>query len=253
MDEERKFIEEVWEKINEQEKTETIVKGLERKEKNHMLIIAKEFLTRLGMRGLFAGMADVVAVSMVIAVCIFAGIYIYLGFDSEYAYSMVFIFSPTLYASIFCLSYVKEIQIHTFSVQMSCRYTFFHVLVFRMLLNSGLAMVFNVIYILTLNCKFDLNLLKALVLSFSALMLFSVLLLQTLKRRNKVFGLIYVNALWFGANLIAFNGIRSEYMRLLDQIPIGVLGVSIALCLILYYKELKQMLSTEYKRRYSHA
>lgn len=253
MDEERKFIACVWEKIDDQEKAEAICKGFERREESNMLVIAKEFLSQFGMRGLYAGMADVVAVSMVIAICVFAGIYIYLGLDAEYAYSMVFIFSPTFYASILCLSYVKERQIHTFSVQMSCKYTFFHVLVFRMLLNSGLSMVFNVIYIFTLNYKFALNPWKALVLSFFALMIVSVFLLQTLKTKNKALGLVCVNLLWFGTNFTAFYGMRATYMGLLDQIPIGVLVISIPVCLVIYYSELKRMLKIDYKRRYSYA
>lgn len=253
MNDERKFIEDVWQKVEERERNVEILNALERKNESNMLLVAKEFLSGIGMKGLLYGIADVIAVSMVISICIFAGIYIYLGFDSQYVYSMIFIFSPTLYTSIFCLSYVKEIQTNTFNVQMSCRYTFFHVLVFRMLLNSGLAIVFNLIYIFTLSSQFNISPLKALALSFSSLMLFSVLLLKTLGRRNKISAFTGMNAVWFGANLLVFHGMKDLYMRFIDQIPLSVLVFAALIFVAFYYTELKKMLSMNYKRRYINA
>lgn len=253
MDDERKWIEAIWQKIEEREKETRILRGLERKKESNLFVIAKEFLLGMGISGLLAGMADVMAVSMVIASCVFAGIYLALGFDPQVVTSMVFIFSPTLYTSIFCLSYMKEIQTNTFSVQMSCRYTFFHVLIFRMLLNSGLAVVFNLFYIFTLNSQFDLNLLKALALSFTSLMLFSVILLKILGGQNRILGFACVNLAWFGGNLIAFNGIKETYMRLLDQIPLNVAGLAILVCVVFYVRELKKMIRSDYRRRYLNA
>lgn len=253
MDDEKRFIEGVWKKVEEREKSIYILGGLERKNESNMLLVAKEFLGRMGIKGLFYGMADVIAVSMVISVCVFIGIFVYLGFDSQYVYSMLFIFSPTLYASIFCLSYMKETQINTINIQMSCRYTFFHVLIFRMLLNSGLAIVFNLIYIFTLNQWFDMNPVKALALSFSSLMLFSLMLTKSMRRRNRVSGFVWVNVVWFGTNILAFQGLRNLYMRFVNQIPVSVLVFTTFIFGAFYYKELKKMISINYKRRYINA
>ena len=253
MSDEKKLIDGVWKRIDEKERDLKIINGLERKNESNLLPVVKEFLGRMGIKGLFYGIADVIAVSMVISICIFAGVYIYLGFDSQYVYSMIFIFSPTLYASIFCLSYVKEAQINTINVQMSCRYTFFHVLIFRMLLNSGLAILFNLIYICTLDSRFDMNPVKALALSFSSLMLFSVMLAKSLGSRNKLLGFIWVSAVWFGTNIFTFQGIKDLYMKLIDQIPMSVLVIATFIFCSFYYKELKKIISVNHKRRYINA
>ena len=253
MNDEERFMEEVWKKIEERERDLKILEGLERKNERNMLLVAKEFLGRLGIKGVFYGMTDVIAVSMVISICIFVGIYIYLGLDSRYVYSMVFIFSPTLYTSVFCLSYIKEMQLNTINVQMSFRYTFFHVLIFRMLLNSGLAIAFNLIYIGTLKYSFHVNLAKALALSFSSLMLFSVMLVKSLGSRNKILGFAWVNIIWFGANVLAFQGINDLYMGFVDQIPISVLVFATFLFGALYYMELKKIICMNYKGRYINA
>lgn len=249
MSDEKRFIEGIWKKIEERERDLKILDGLEQKNENNMLLVAKEFLGRMGIKGLFCGITDVIAVSLVLSICIVVGIYFYLGWEPQYIYSMVFTLAPTLYTSIFCLSYVKETQINTINVQMSCRYTFFHVLVFRMVLNSGLAMVFNLIYICTLNLWFEMNPVKALALSFSSLMLFSVMLLQSLRRKNKLLGFAEINIVWFGVNLLAFNGVRDFYIRFIDQIPFSVLIFAAFLFGAFYYKELKKILSMNYKRR----
>ena len=253
MNEEKRFMEEVWRKVEEKERSLEILSGLERKNESNMLLVAKEFLGRMGIKGLLSGIIDVIAVSVIISVCIFIGIYLYLGMGSQHIYSMVFIFSPTLYAGIFCLSYIKETQMNTLNVQMSCRYTFFHVLLFRMLLNSGMAIAFNLIYICTLNYRFDMNPVKALALSFSSLMLFSVLLLRSLRSKNIFLSFTKITSVWFGANLLAFNGIRDLYMGFIDQIPIYVLVMATFLFGAFYYKELKTIISMNYKRRYLNA
>ena len=253
MNDEKRFIEGVWRKIEERERDLKIRNGLERKNEDNMLLVAKEFLGRMGINGLFCGITDVIAVSLALSICIVVGIYLYLGWDPQYIYSMVFTFAPTLYTSIFCLSYVKETQINTINVQMSCRYTFFHVLVFRMVLNSGLAMVFNLIYICTLNLWFEMNPVKALALSFSSLMLFSVMLLQSLRRKNKFLGFAAINIVWFGVNLLAFNGVRDFYIHLIGQIPFSVLILATFLFGIFYCRELKKIISMNYKRRYINA
>ena len=253
MNDEKKFIEEVWKKVGERERDLKILDGLERKNESNMPLVAKEFLVRMGIKGFMFGMIDVIAVSVIISVCIFIGIYSYLRLDSQYVYSMLFIFSPTLYTSIFCLSYVKEAQINTINVQMSCRYTFFHVLIFRMLLNSGMAILFNLIYICTLYNRFEMNLIKALALSFSSLMLFSVMLLQSLKRKNKLIGFAELNVVWFGINFLAFNNVRDLYIDFIGRIPLSVLAIAALLFCAFYCRGLKKILSSNYKRRYINA
>lgn len=253
MSDENKMIQEVWQRVEEKEKILKILDGLERKDESNMLLVAKEFCERLGIRGLFYGIVDVIAVSVMITIGVLTVVGLFLRLDPQYVYSMVFIFSPTLYAGIFCLAYVKETQINTINVQMSCRYTFFHVLLFRMLLNSGLAIVFNLIYICTLNRLFDMNPVKALALSFSSLMLFSVMLLKAMRSRNRFWCLAQTCMVWFGANLLAFNSIRDLYVGFIDRIPFSVLIVAAVLFCAFYYGELKKMITMDYKRRYLNA
>lgn len=247
MNDDNRLMEEVWKRIEERERSLKILGGLERKDESNMLPVAKEFLGRMGIKGLFCGMADVIAVSMMISVCIFIGICIYLRQDPQYACCMAFIFSPTLYACIFCLAYVKETQTNTINVLMSCRYTFYHVLLFRMLLNSGLAIVFNLVYICTLDHLFDMNPVKALSLSFSSLMLFSIMLLKTVRRKNKLLKFARTTILWFGVNLMFFNGSRHLYMGFLEQIPFSVLVMAAVASGAFYYRELKKMIDVNEK------
>jgi len=253
MDDEKKFIEGVWKRIEEREQEIEILDALEREHGKSMLSIARDFYGGMGIKRLFYGFSDVIAVAMVISVCIFIGVYLFLGLDARYVYSMLFIFSPTLYASIFFLSFIKEMQAKTFQVQMGCRYTFLHVMVFRMLMNSGMAVLFNIIYICTLNYRFGLHLNKALALSFSSLMLFSVILLKALEAKRKLLSFAWVNVLWFGVNFLVFHGLNHFYVSFIDQIPFSVLVVTIALCIACYYRELKKMLSRNYRRRYFNA
>lgn len=242
-----KVIKEIWGRIEEREKSLKILEGLERKNESRMLPMVRELLGRMGIRGLFYGIADVVALSMIICVCVCMGICAYLRQDPQYAYGILFAFSPMLYACIFCLAYIKEAQIKTISVQMSCRYTFFHVLAVRMFLNSGLAIVFNLIYICAIDRLVGISPVKALALSFSSLMVFSVMLLKTLRRRNKMLGFVWTAALWFGVNLLAFHGARPLYMDLVEGIPLGVLAAAGLLAGAVYYRELKKMVSKDCK------
>ena len=253
MNDNKKMIEGVWQKVAEKERNIELANGLDRRNETDLFYVAKDFLSRMGFKRLLDGMADVITVSMLISIIIFICIYRLIGRNPESIYSLVFIFSPILYASVFILSYIKEVQTNTFKLQMSCRYTFYHVLIFRMTINSGLAIVFNLFYICTLNSKFEINLLKALALSFSSLMLFSVLLLKVLRHRRKVLGFSATSAIWFGINYWAFNSMRGLYMQMIDQIPLGVLLLAIFIFIILYYKELKSMLTMSYKRRYMNA
>lgn len=253
MDEEKKFIEDIWKRIEEREQEIDILDALDRERGKSMLSIAREFYGEMGVKRLFYGFSDVIVVAMVISVCIFIGVYLYLGLDAKYVYSMLFIFSPTLYASIFCLSFLKEMQAKTFQVQMGCRYTFLHVMVFRMFMNSGMAVMFNIIYICTLNYRFGINLNKALALSFSSLMLFSIILLKALEAKRKILSFAWVNVLWFGVNFLIFHGLNDFYVSFIDQIPFRVLVAAIVLCIACYYRELKKMLGRNYRRRYFNA
>lgn len=240
-----KFIEGIWGRIEERERNLKILEGLERKHESDMLPMVREFLGRMGIRGLFYGIADVVALSMMMCVCACICIFIYLRQAPQSAHGILFIFAPMLYTCIFCLAYVKETQINTISVQMSCRYTFFHVLAVRMLLNSGLAIVFNLIYICAINRFIGIGLVKPLALSFSSLMLFSVMLLKALRRRDKIWGFVGTTAIWLGVNIAAFRGAGPLYMSFIERVPLGVLAISGFLAGAVYCRELKKMIDRD--------
>lgn len=253
MTEEKKYIEGIWKQVEQKEQNMEILRGLERKQESHLTFGARELLSALGLRGIFMGMMDVLAVSMAISVCIFAGIYLYLGVDCQDIYGMIFIFSPTLYACIFSLSYLKEMQMNTFLVQMSCRYTFFHILVFRMMLNSGMAILFNFIYICTLNSRFELSFVKAVALSFSSLMLFSLLLIKSLESRRIVWHIVGISTCWFLGNLLLLRGMRELYLKWIEEVPLSILGITACFLAFFYLRELKKMLRVRDRRRYLYA
>lgn len=142
-------------------------------------------LKGIGPGAVFYGMADVLAVAFAVTVLCFWAIYSALGQNPLWLPQAVFVSAPLLYGLIFLFSWIKELQNGTFAQQLSYRYTFFHVLAIRMFASSFMGLGVNGIYALLLALSCPVDGVRLFALSFTSLMLFSLILLIGIYKRRE--------------------------------------------------------------------
>lgn len=245
------FLNGIWERIQEKEEDTKLYQAFEEKE--------QERFGLLGLSGKFQiselmfGMWDVVCVSFLAAVLFVFMISWFFGVSGDYIYAAAFVSAPYLYGLTFILGWQKERQCLAYPLEMCCKYTFFHVLAARMLFCSFLGMSFNIVYLIVLAFRFDVDYVRMLALSFSALMIFSLLLAAGLSRGKRFLWAVLLGGLWVIVNLAGMCWQSEGYARLLQQIPIWALGVCAVLAASAYGYILCRLTSPSFRKGYLNA
>lgn len=171
----------------EQRRTEAnaIIKAAKPNEKNGFTEFIRDMLFGLGIKNIFYGIYDVVAVTAIIGAAVIAlmsGLPVGERQINPHIYGIVFSASPALYLLFFLLSFLKERLEGSFEVKMTCRYTALHLCAFRMFLCGIFCMLFNALaaYIAALRFGFAFTELAA--ISFSSLFLFALVMIISLLR-----------------------------------------------------------------------
>ncbi len=254
---EREFLEKMWAKAQEKEKNERLAEAIIRREKSvalpSMAIFLRDMFQGIGIRQIYAGMADVLCISYAATFCL---LYLLtrgigsLGISTDMA---VFAASPLLYACIFLLFWIKDAQSGVYGLQMTCRYTFFHILAARMLAASLLGMGCNGLYVLVLILRYQADGLRLAAISFSALACFSVLLMAGIEKGKRFGWAAAVCVGWVAANLAAFFNLARAYAELLNHIPVYLFLAWGAGSLALYFRQLLFMTTLGFRKEYSDA
>lgn len=218
MEKRNEFLDGVWERIHEKEQAARIYEAVEQPRAVRFGILG--LLGRFSVSELMFGMWDVLAVSFMAAVLLIFMLVRLSGSHGQNMDALAFIGAPFFYGIIFVLGWQKERQSMAYGLEMSCKYTFFHVLAARMLFCSLLGMGFNLAYVLVLALKYEGDHVRLFALSFSALMIFSLLLAAGLKLGRRFVWAVVLGGLWIIVNLVGMIWLPEGYRRLMVKLPL---------------------------------
>ncbi|MBY6037275.1 hypothetical protein KUV80_11445 [Fictibacillus nanhaiensis] len=204
-----------------------------------------EMYQQLGFRYLFRD-----ATELIFVVCLALGVLIYglFSLDSsvktEDIYSFIFTLSPVLYFTVASLFLVNALTNDTFAVEMTCKYHVFQLAAFRMLMFSVISLILNSFLILVVFILLQsINLLEAMILSFSSLSVFSVLYLYVLQHVKGRYSTYAVMAGWLLVNFLPAFFKQDVYSAFLSHVPLYVYVTVCAASLALYFNRLKKLIA----------
>ncbi len=211
----------------------------------------RSIFTGIGLKQLYAGMAGIITISFAAAVLLAYLILHVMLYMGEGVYAAAFFSAPLLYVGIFLLSWMKERESGSFELQMSCKYTFFHVLAARMFGECFMGFLFNGIYVLALALRYKADGIRLFAVSFSSLMVFSLLFAGGLLLGRKIRGAAGGCAIWFLANLAILLVQPAAYGRLLQGMPV-FLFIATGICgICLHVRQLMTLTAPKFRKEYT--
>ena len=257
MTEKNNFLEAMWKKVEEKETDIQIFEAVSKgKTGASMLVFFRDLISPAGIHGIFAGMADVICIAFIVTViCFWLGYQLIFQEESN-VYSVVFLCAPVFYGAVFWLAWLKESQRNTYSILMSCKYTFFHLLAFRMLITSLAGILANSVYLGILMIWFPASGFRLFAVSFSSLMIFSAILVVCLTKipgRKGKQAIAVASTLWFSVNLFCYWNFSEHYARILQEIPIYLLIGVMVITIAVYLNGLFHMTTVRFRKEYADA
>lgn len=252
--EEAKLLESIFKRAEEKEKILCVAEQLlsETSEPDFTGFIKSVFVG-IGLKQLYAGMAGIISVSFAAAALLAYLVLHIMLHIGEGVYAAAFFSAPLLYVGIFLLSWLKERESGSFELQMSCKYTFFHVLAARMLGECLLGFVFNGVYALALALRYKADGIRLIAVSFSSLMVFSLLFAGGLLLGRKIRGAAGGCAIWFLANLGILFTYPTVYGRFLQGLPV-FLFIAMGICgIFLHVRQLMSLTAPKFRKEYANA
>lgn len=217
-------------------------KALPRRES--LLSFIRNMNAQLGLKYIFSGIYDVLLLSGAVFLVAIALCFKWLP-QAEDVHSALgaalFAFAPFLYMAAFALTLLKESTNPGLPVKMTCKYTVYHLIAYRMLLFSFISGIANTAYVLVLCLRLDLPPLYFICLSLSALFLFSAMLLLSLYYARSKWPPLLLSAGWIAVNLILWRAFPVGYGSFLTRIPLFVWVPAGAACIVLYLYKLKKL------------
>ena len=251
---EEEFLEGVWKKAAEKEQMLRAAEVLlSETAAPDFAGFMKDAFVNIGVKQLYAGMAGIISIAFVITV-LSAYLLLQVMLDKgESIYAAAFCSAPFLYAGVFVLSWIKERGSGCYELQMSCKYTFFHVLAARMLGECFLGFVFNGMYATALALRYRADGIRLFAVSFSSLMLFSLLFATGLLWGRGIRKALYCCGGWFLANLLFLLFAPDFYGRLLQELPV-LLFIGTGVCgICLHMRQLVSITALTFRKEYTNA
>lgn len=213
----------------------------------------KNMTFNLGIKNIFYGVYDVMLISLIVTGAVYTLFFFSvnnLPHAEEKIYLFSFTFAPFMFALLFFLNFAKERTSDTFIIKMTCKYSFLHLLAYRMFVFSLLSVVVNSLYILVLFSDFKISFVTVISLSLSALFVYSLLLIAMLLKFSTLKPVIAFSVLWIAADILLYVYSRDFLMGLLKSVPLFVWMIIVAGAAILYFTSLPKLIS---KRRNEYA
>lgn len=226
-------------------------KGIEKKDT--IFSFLKNMTLNLGIKNIFYGVYDVMIISLLVTGAVYFAFFFWvnnLPNAEEKIYLFSFTFAPFMFALLFFLNFAKERSSDTFIIKMTCKYSFLHLLAYRMFVFSLLSVAANSIYILVLFSDFKISFVTVISLSLSALFVYSLLLIAMLIKFPTVKPVIALSVLWIAADIFLYVYSKEFLMGLLKSVPLFVWMIIVAGAAILYFTALPKLIS---KRRNEYA
>lgn len=213
----------------------------------------KNMTFNLGIKNIFYGVYDVMLISLIVTGAVYTLFFFWvnnLPNAEEKIYLFSFTFAPFMFALLFFLNFAKERTSDTFIIKMTCKYSFLHLLAYRMFVFSLLSVVVNSLYILVLFSDFKISFVTVISLSLSALFVYSLLLIAMLIKFSTVKPVIAFSVLWIAADILFYVYSKEFLMGFLKSVPLFVWIIIVAGAAILYFTSLPKLIS---KRRNEYA
>lgn len=204
-----------------------------------VLSFIKNMTTHMGLKNIFYGTYDTMAIAVSVFLAIGVAVPAMLHMDEELLNKLtvfVFAFSPMLFMLLYTLSYWKELGESVYPIKMTCKYTVHHLLAYRMLAASMASVVFNGVYVAVLCSRLSIPGITMVCISFSALFLFSLLLIMTVLRFQSLWTVIVLNVGWLVLNAILGGLEMKAYAIFLQAVPVGVWIVLDVFLVVAYMK-----------------
>lgn len=253
-EQEKNFLNGMWQKVQEKEENICLAQILaEEPVKTDMASFVKEVFFGIGVKRLFSGMLDVIGIAFVVTLLAAMFILKLTFYNNINIHAAAFCSAPILYICVFLLSWLKEMQNGGLELQLSYKYTFFHVLAARMLGTSILGFAFNGIYTLALLIRYEADGIRLLAVSFSSLVLFSVLLLAGMEKGKHFLWAAACGLGFITANLLAMFLLPEWYGGLIGGIPVILLLAAGLLGFFVYLSQLLKLTSLSFRKEYTDA
>ena len=213
----------------------------------------KNMTLNLGIKNIFYGVYDVMLISLLVTCAVYSLFFFSINNlpnAEEKIYLFSFTFAPFMFALLFFFNFAKERTSDTFIIKMTCKYSFLHLLAYRMFVFSLLSVVANSLYILVLFSDFKVSVVTIISLSLSALFVYSLLLIAMLIKFSTVKPVIAFSVLWIAADILLYVYLKDFLMGFLKSIPLFVWMIIVAGAAILYFTSLPKLIS---KRRNEYA
>lgn len=250
----QEFLEAMWKKAERKEENLRLAEELSRMpEKQGVESFLWDIFCGIGVRQMFAGMADILLVSFCIAVLFLFFCLRMVGVGWITAYGAVFTSAPALYAAVFYLSIVKERQNETYDQLMSCKYTFFHLMTARMFFSSLLGLGCNLVYVLILGMECQADIPRLLAAAFASLMFFSLLLVLGIEKGRRIGWGVAVSGSWIVGNLLLLGTVSNWYMKMLEKVPTLLLAAAGIVAAVAYIRHLSALCGQTFRKEYTNA
>ena len=224
--EDEEFLRGVFRKAEEKERVSRLARVLEEeRQEPDLFLLLRTFFREAGVRGLYMEMGDVICLSFAVTVLCFWGIYAALGQEPD----------------------------RLLSIQMSCRFTFFHILAVRMFGTSLLGLAVNGIYAVFLTLRCEADGIRIFAVSFTSLMLFSLILLSGIRKGRSIGRGLAAGAGWMILQVAASVLMRAWYQQLLSAVPLLVLLAAGVVILWIYIRELGSLPGVRFRKEFTDA
>lgn len=191
-------------------------------ERPTILSFLRDMSRNLGLRQIFSGTWDVIAIccTLFAVVGVVGAVELRTTVDPRQKASVfLFAFSPVFLFLLFSLSVWKEAEGPAWPIKMTCRYTVRHLMAFRVFCITCLSFAAVGFYTLVLSCVLGLRGLPLLCVSLSSLFLYSLIQIQAALSVRSNWAACGLLALWVFGNCAAAQLWPRFYWELLQAVP----------------------------------
>ncbi|MGL5694421.1 MAG: hypothetical protein ACRCXA_10100 [Peptostreptococcaceae bacterium] len=212
--------------------------GLPSKQSFYMYI--KDMYKTIGLKNLFHDLSELIFIGvLVVSILAFSTYMIFRNefVSTERIYSFIFMISPLFYLATNLFSYMNMKDNNTYEMEMICKFNLYQVASLRMLVFSVISIVLNTIVVVALYER--INVFRGMMISFTSIFLFSVLLLYLiLKTRSYIAkGLVIVGWIMCNGTLMRWSEVR--YFKFLESLPVFVYFVVTTVSVIIYIRNIQ--------------
>ena len=213
------------------------------KQKQTFLAYLNSMVKQVGIRHLFSDRLELGFI-LFSALALLSSFLVVQGpVQTEHLYAYIFLASPILFLAFAIHTYINKTQNGTYEVEMACKYNVYQVIAFRMLAFSIVSIVVNTIAIAFIAMIYDdIQFIRTLMISITALFIFSILFLYALMKRHSAIIVATTIAGWILGNLLLRMTDNKLYGDLLLQLPIPVYAFVLISCLYVYMKYVNKLI-----------